>query len=647
MTIPTLRREPLHLPAAHLGEESLLPVPDGLLEAPFELGDDLPVELQEGAQIGPPRSVHPYLLQDGYDRNRHPAELDSLVLDNGILQARFLPGMGGRLWSLVDLATGRDLVYANSCVQPANLALRNAWVAGGVEWNLGTKGHSVHTMAPLHAARVEGPDGAPRLRMWELDRIRRVVFQIDAWLPAGGRGLHVYVRIENPNDEAVPMYWWSNAAVEQRPDLRVLAPTRRAYATGYDGTVGEVPVPVAEHGDHTWPAASPRAADYFYALHGQQQPWVAGVDGTGHGLVIASTARLHGRKLFCWGNGPGGRHWQQWLSPDGGEYVELQAGLTSTQFEHVMMPGGASWDWVEVYADVAADPDLAHSQDWDVAVAHVADQVAALAPPERLTETLSAARALADQAPEQLLAAGSGWGALEREVRRQTGERWIDESSRPFPASTLGPEQHPWHRLLTEPGTDPFADADPALPPSSYVCGPPWVELLHQVPPGWLRDYHLGVLAHARGDLQTARDHLHTSRGHRRTAWAARAEARVAAEQGEPALAVDLLTEAVRLAPTQPHLLLEAMSAALAADRPELALELFDAAPVASRRTGRVRLLEGTAALRTGDRARAEAVLASDLVIPDLREGERSLSDLWHDVYGDRPVTTHYDFRMA
>src|SRR5690625_6101414 len=170
--------------------------------------------------------MYPYLLQDGYDRRRHPTELDSLVLDNGILRATFLPGMGGRLWSLVDVATGRDLVYVNSCVQPANLALRNAWVAGGVEWNLGTKGHSVHTMAPLHAARVEGPDGAPRLRMWELDRIRRVVFQIDAWLPAGGRGLHVYVRIENPNEHAVPVYWWANAGVRQRPDLRVAAPAR-------------------------------------------------------------------------------------------------------------------------------------------------------------------------------------------------------------------------------------------------------------------------------------------------------------------------------------------------------------------------------------------------------------------------------------
>lgn len=88
------------------------------------------------------------------------------------------------------------------------------------------------------------------------------------------------------------------------------------------------------------------------------------------------------------------------------------------------------------------------------------------------------------------------------------------------------------------------------------------------------------------------------------------------------------------------------MSAALTAGRPALALTLFDSAPAASRSGGRARLLEGTAALRTGERERAEEVLASDLVIPDLREGERTLSDLWRETFPDRPVPAHYDFRM-
>jgi Domain of unknown function (DUF5107) len=59
---------------------------------------------------------------------------------------------GGRLWSLVHKPTGRELLHRNPNFWPANLALRNAWVAGGVEWNLGTIGHS------------------PEFAMWMIDR---------------------------------------------------------------------------------------------------------------------------------------------------------------------------------------------------------------------------------------------------------------------------------------------------------------------------------------------------------------------------------------------------------------------------------------------------------------------------------------------
>ena len=58
-------------------------------------------------------------------------------------------------------------------------------------------------------------DGQQVLRMWEFDRLREVVFQVDAWLPADSRVLLVAIRIRNPNPAAVPMYWWSNAAVPQ------------------------------------------------------------------------------------------------------------------------------------------------------------------------------------------------------------------------------------------------------------------------------------------------------------------------------------------------------------------------------------------------------------------------------------------------
>ncbi|MCZ7665985.1 MAG: DUF5107 domain-containing protein [Chloroflexi bacterium] len=41
--------------------------------------------------------------------------------------------------------SGRELLAKNPVFQPANLALRNAWFSGGIEWNIGAIGHS-----PLH-----------------------------------------------------------------------------------------------------------------------------------------------------------------------------------------------------------------------------------------------------------------------------------------------------------------------------------------------------------------------------------------------------------------------------------------------------------------------------------------------------------------
>src|SRR5699024_9858266 len=150
---------------------------------------------------------------------------------------------------------------------------------------------------------------------------------------------------------------------------------------------------------------------------------------------------------------------------------------------------------------------------------------------------------------------------------------------------------------------------------------------------GWLRDYHLGVLAHARGDTERAQECYRASLQDRPNAWALRGLALLATDRGDHGEATDLFAEALELACTEPTLLLEAMSAALQAGAGQRALEFADAAPESLRHLGRVRLLEGFAAHAAGDRGRAEAVLADDIVIPDLREGELALSDLWAAVH--------------
>ncbi len=638
----------LRMACAPVGREDPVPLLDRTLEAPFEGTEQLPQPLREGASFGTPRSLHPYLLQNRYDRDRLAADLDCLVLENENLRATFLPQLGGRLWSLVDLATDRELLYRNQAIQPANLALRNAWFAGGVEWNIATKGHAPHTTSPLHAARVDGADGVPTLRMWEFERLRGVVFQVDARLPPGSRALFIYVRIRNPNAEAVPMYWWSNAAVPERDDVRVITPARNAYSTSGSPRMQVVAFP--RHGsiDQSWPVRNEHAADYFFDLAEGSRPWIAAVDSSGHGLGQVSTDRLTGRKMFCWGTAAGGRRWQRWLSPEGGAYLEIQAGLATTQLEHLRMPGGASWSWLEAYGDVAADPRTAHDDDWDSVTGHLAECVDRLASERVVESAFEQATAMADVPPSEMLCRGGGWGALEREARTMIGRGWLDETGTPFPEHTMGPDQHAWRALLDNgcEAATAFSDADPQPAPASYVVGEQWERLLSGCPPSWPRDYHLGVLAHAAGDLDAAHDHYSASLARQPTAWALRGLGQLAGEREDFATAADLLRAAVAMAPEEPSIRLEAITAALESGESSAALQLVDAAPPNVRGMGRLHLLEARAALASGDVERVRRILRGGVVIPDVREGETALSDLWTQVFPDIPVPSDYDFRM-
>ena len=71
---------------------------------------------------------------------------------------------------------------------------------------------------------------------------------------------------------------------------------------------------------------------------------------------------------------------------------------------------------------------------------------------------------LAGQVPAEMLHTGSGWGALELQLRGEGGG--FDRPATPFPAESCGSEQAAWVELL-DAGRLP--SADPSTPPSSYL----------------------------------------------------------------------------------------------------------------------------------------------------------------------------------
>lgn len=644
----TLRITTWPMPAADLGPDNPLPILRGERELhALEPGSNVPQAMVDSLTWGHPSSILPYTRQDGYNRERRPRDFRVAVLENETLRATFLLALGGRLWSLYHKPAGRELLSVNPVFQPANLAIRNAWFSGGVEWNIGIIGHTPFTCEPLFAGRVEGQNG-PVLRMYEWERVRQTPYQIDAYLPDGSPVLFVRVRIINPHDRDVPMYWWSNIAVPETPDTRVIAPAAEAYQFGY-GRLDVVPIPTSGGVDVSYPTHLRDACDFFFRLPDGQRPWITALDGTGRGLAQVSTDLLRGRKLFVWGMNPGGRRWQEFLSEPGQAYIEIQAGLPCTQMEYLRMPARTEWAWTEAYGLLETDPAAARSRNWATAQQEVEDKLERLIPRAHLDAELARSAVLADRPPIEIFQRGSGWGALERLRREMVGEPPFCSPGLVFDDASLTEEQAPWLALLRD-GAMP--DADPRVPSNGFMVQAEWREMLEwqtniisgseghliagRPATNWLTWLHLGVLRYQAADRIGARQAWQASLAHTRTPWALRNLGMLAWEQGELAPAVAFYLAALDLQPTLLPLLVECGALLIEAGLSAKWLSRVCELPAAVRYNGRIRLLEARAALANGDFPIVEQILAEHPIVPDLREGEIALSELWFEYHACR-----------
>lgn len=218
----------------------------------------LPPETLEGAGQELAFRVLPYRMQDVYSRSRDLSSTPAVVLENGLIRATFLPDFGGRLYSLYSKKLGRELLFCNPVIQPANIALRDAWLSGGIEWNLGRTGHTYHTCDRVFFKRCKGSDGSVFLRMFEYDRIEGMTYQIDFHLPEGSHALYADVTLHNNQPHDIPMYWWTNIAVGLTKGTRVLSSTDRVIYQ-YPGKgfgLGTLPALEGISGDPSFPPVS-------------------------------------------------------------------------------------------------------------------------------------------------------------------------------------------------------------------------------------------------------------------------------------------------------------------------------------------------------------------------------------------------------
>jgi tetratricopeptide (TPR) repeat protein len=617
------------MPSARLDPPSPLPSLQPLRYVVDEISvdDSVPDHAREHLDYGCRTSTLPYGEQSRYGRRRRPERHRVAILENELLTAVFLLDLGGRLWSLRHRPSGRELLYVNDVFQPANLAIRNAWFSGGVEWNLSLRGHSPFTCSPLFASEYRGEQGDPVLRLFEYERVRGVPFAIDFSLPEGSEFLFARVHLVNPHDRTIPMYWWSNIAVPEQPGTRVLVPADHAYRYGYAGGLQRLPVPSIDDIDTSYPTEIAASTDYFYELREKQRPWIAAVDESGFGLVQTSTPRLTGRKMFVWGMCPGGRRWQRFLTDEGGPYLEIQAGLARTQYECLPMPPRATWSWVEAYGPVKSDP----GRSWRSATEKLEAELERRLPAGALEARLAEKSPAFDEAPKRELNRASGWGALEAERRRRAGE-FLPPIFDLFPADSIDGDQRPWLELL-ETGT--FSSRRTDEYPGAWLVGAEWRERLAvALDNSWQAWLHLGVMAFGDGELEAAESAWHRSLEESPNPWAFRNLAVLKRMQGEDGC--EQLAEAHRLHPEQLEIAIELAEAMLEAERATELLEWWKSLADRLKGEPRLQLAKARARLLLGELEAVESFLLGEIELPDLREGETALTDVWFELHARR-----------
>lgn len=641
----------LKIRGAKLGKENCLPdiKNDDYIHASIAVTNRVSQEERANIGKGMIPTLLPYQIQSEYDRSRQDLEFNAATLENDYLKATFVPELGGRLWSLYDKKADKELLFANDVFQPGNLALRNAWFSGGVEWNMGIKGHNPLTCSQLFTEELHDEHGDPMLRMYEFERIREAVYSITAKLDKDI--LLIRIVLENTSDEDKYMYWWSNIAVDETPRTRVVVPAEESYFCSYrEGSylLDVTGLPYMDGKDVTYSSNLQCSRDFFYKIPKEEKKWIAAVGEDGYGLVQISTDQLSGRKAFVWGQQEGGRHWNRWLTDSGKNYIELQAGVLKTQLEHFVMKKHSQLSWTEGYSALQTEPSIVHGECYQDAIWEVKGRIAG-------KQSVVEESDFAANTAGTLHYMGSGWGALQEISENTRLSEFLD-----FPGESIGAEKE-WLDLIL---TGDIAVPDEKACIKSYVKGRPWIDRLLGASESWYQYYHLGVLYYEEGQVEEAWDAFQRSVGLLPNAWAYRNLSQLAKnEYHNPDEAADYMVKAIRERDDYPPLWVNFAEAMIAAGRYDDWVARYESLPKNLKEVGRLKLLYALGLSRTGRAEEALQAITEHFEMPDIKEGEFSVSHIWleihreimkrdglcpddAEIYARYPLPYELDFRM-
>jgi tetratricopeptide (TPR) repeat protein len=320
---------------------------EGTIELPtYVLGQEdpnPPFPLAHGHRI------YPYTMLDDLTDHQEVKTYRAIFLENEYLKAIILPDLGGRLYSLYDKINNREVFYRNKVVKYGLVALRGAWISGGVEFNI-PDGHTAITVSPVSSTFRQDPDGSATAMVGDVDRVTGMHWEVALKLRPGLARLEQQVTLFNCTPRANLYWYWANAAVPATDDMQFIYPMREAIPH-MRGVVWSYPF---HNGvDYSW-YKNVREPTSLFGRQVHRNFFGAYYHQSDFGVVhVADFRQVPGKKVWTWGVAGDGLIWTGLLTDHDGPYNEIQSGRYQTQLNYEFIPPRRVEKWTEYWYPVS------------------------------------------------------------------------------------------------------------------------------------------------------------------------------------------------------------------------------------------------------------------------------------------------------
>lgn len=331
----------------------------------YELNRKIPTYISTSDDKNPMFDMHgrclnpyPYTQQNGCTTTKESLEYTIVVLENNYLLIEVLPQLGGRVQRILDKRNNKDVFYYNKEISPQLVGTRGSWFAGGIEFNTPIS-HSPTSYDIVHYVTHQDISSAS-ITFGTVEQISSMNWQITLTLHDGSAYLEQKVEIQNPTPYENRYYFWTNAAIQDTQDLKLVYP--------FDWCMNHlddhyIKWPYYEKIDYRNGATIPSAYEtfgktltenYFGVYYSQED----------FGIVhYADRKSVKGAKFFAWGKDDLGKSWNHALTKSEDEYLEIQSGLFETQSVFNFIKPYQQLEWKEYWYPIHSLGNLTYADE--------------------------------------------------------------------------------------------------------------------------------------------------------------------------------------------------------------------------------------------------------------------------------------------